>query len=256
MKHFLSVIILGVFAFLFWGSAAQKHVAAAPKQTFTFDYKTKSPVAPGSANITLSLVRIRFADRISRFNSADIFTAFQRDFEKDLEELLVDKGFRIRGPYSLYDEMVFEDKKESDVGIEVEIEPRFTAAEGGWKAYQPFQLSSTRQTLYYYEGTVSLTGKINLTGYEPLSHERIWVKSVEMPSITNINVSTAIRDFTQPVNGDDPLFLNDANVYNALGNALQQQYQGILAKVDAYFDPREFTSLRPQIKELKSKKGY
>ena len=31
---------------------------------------------------------------------------------------------------------------------------------------------------------------------------------------------------------------------------------GIYAKIDALFDPREFISLKPQIKELKSKKAY
>lgn len=256
MKHFASLALVVAFVVLFAASATQKHMPIATKQTFTFDYKTLSPARPGSANVTISLVRSHYAERLTYYNNIDIFANFQNSFEKDVEELLVDKGFRIKGPYQSFDEMVFNDKKDADIAIEIEIEPRFTAADGGWRGYVPFQLVASPTTQYYYSGTVSLTGKINMVGYEPLSHEKIWVKSVEIPNIVNIDVSTARRDFDRPVPGTDAAFLNDVNVYNALGNAFKAQYNGILAKMDAHFDPQEFVSLKPQIKELKSKKGY
>lgn len=98
-------------------------------------------------------------------------------------------------------------------------------------------------TEYGYDGTVSLIGKINLIGIEPLSHEKIWLKSVDIPSIQNIQIHTSPH---LQVNAVDINFLNDPNVYNALGAALQQQYHGILQQIDIYLDPREFRDLAPQ----------
>lgn len=253
MKQYLSFGILVVFAILFGASATQKAIVAPPKQTFTFDYKTPSTIKPGSANITISLVRPRYAEKFA-YENMELFTRFRDAMDKDVEELLSDKGFHLRGPYQSYDEMVFEDKKDADIAIQIEIMPELTAGQGGWRAYTPFTLTGKAPTLYFFTGTVSLVGKINLTGFEPLSHEKLWIKSVDIPAITDINISTASKDFESPA--FNAAFFADPNVYNALGNALQQQYKGIMTKIDAHFDPREFTSLKSQIKELKSKKGY
>ncbi|WP_139367075.1 hypothetical protein [Sediminibacterium ginsengisoli] len=171
-----------------------------------------------------------------------------------MEELLIDKGFRVKGPYDSFDDMVFDDRKDADIAIDVEIVPQFTARDGSWHSYtNKFSLQAP-VTYYYYEGTVSLIGKINLIGYEPLSKEKIWVKSVPIPAITNINITTANKKFTSTTVGNE--FYNDPNVYNALGSALNEQYKEIFKKIDVLLDAREFEILKPQIKELKAKKGY
>jgi hypothetical protein len=254
MKHVLSIALLILFAALFGASSTQRNVIATPtKQTFSFGYKTQNVARPGSANITISLIQPHYWERF-RYNNVDLFDNYRSYIEKDIEQLLIDKGFHLKGPFPSYDEMIFNDKKDADIAIEISIEPTFSAADGSWKAYQPFTLTTIKPTYYYYSGTVSLIGKIVMTGYEPLSHEKIWVKSVEIPNVTDINLTTASRNFESPV--ANAAFFNDANVYNALGSALQQQYGNILYKMDGLFDPQEFTSLKPQIRELKSKKGY
>jgi hypothetical protein len=172
----------------------------------------------------------------------------------DIEELLIDRGFRLKGPYQSFDEMVFNDKKDADVAIEIEINPTFSAAQGGWKMRTPFSLAKNPPSYYFFEGSVSLIGKINITCYEPLSKEKLLVKSVDIPSVTNISLTTYSKSFDRPE--FDRTFFNDPNVYNSLGKALQEQYKGILSKIDVHFDPQEFAALKPQIKELKAKKAY
>jgi hypothetical protein len=253
MKHYLSFLLITVFALLFGASATQKAIVMPTKQTFTFGYKTKNVARPGSAGIIISLVRPHYWERFAFYN-VDLFDNYRSYIEKDIEQLLVDRGFRVKGPYASYDEMVFNDKKDADIAIEISLEPTFSAADGSWKAYKPLTFTANPPTYYYYSGTVSLIGKIVMQGYEPLSHEKLWVKSVDIPSITNISISTANKDFERPV--ADANFFNDPNVYNALGTALQEQYGSILAKMEAQLDPQEFQSLKPQIKELKGKKGY
>lgn len=240
------------------GCSVQKQVAAPAKQTFTYDYKTPSSSRPGSANTLLALVRPAYAKGFS-FSGTDVFANFQQAMAANIEELLIARGYTLKGPYASFDEMVFNDKKDADIALEIEIEPKFTASEGGWKthaaSFGQILLSSGSNTpvSYSYEGTISLIGKINIVGYEPLSKEKLLVKSIEIPSILNINISTS-KWVASPAY--DLAFFNDPNVYNALGAALQQQYKGIMQKIDAHFDPREFAALKAQIKELKAKKSY
>ena len=106
---------------------------------------------------------------------------------------------------------------------------------------------------YSYSGKASLVGKITLTGLEPLTNEKIWVKSVSIPNIENIPIATTTR-YSRPLSELE--ILEDPGVYNAIGNALQTQYKGIMEKVTIHFNTEEFNSLKPQIKELKSRKGY
>jgi hypothetical protein len=152
----------------------------------------------------------------------------------------------LKGPYQALDEMVFEDKKRTDLLLQIEINPEFTAVDGTW----------TKGLLlggYSYSGTVSLVGKINLSGVEPLTNEKIWVKSVLIPKIENISIKTSNK-YTEPLSGLE--ILGDPGVYNAIGKALEEQYSGILSKCEAHLNPDEFATLKGQIKELKGKKGF
>jgi hypothetical protein len=185
---------------------------------------------------------------------SDLFANFSQFTGNDIEELLIDKGFRVKGPYDSFDDMVFEDRKDADIAIDVEIVPQFTARDGSWHSYTNKFSFQAPTTYYYYDGTVSLIGKINITGYEPLSKEKIWVKSVPIPPITNINITTSSKKLSAANLSND--FYNDPAVYNALGKALLEQYAATFRKIDVQLDPREFETLKTQIKELKKKKGY
>ena len=113
------------------GCFAPKQVAQT-KQTFTFDYAVKEAEKPGSATMVLALVSPYYAAEFTS-GSGELFKSFQEALRSDIEELVVAKGFSLKGPYVSHDEMIFEDKKRTDVLIQIEIAPRFTAQAGGWK---------------------------------------------------------------------------------------------------------------------------
>lgn len=250
-----TVILISGIALIMACSASRPTTSAPTKQTFNFDYKTPTIAQSGSANILVSLVRPHYASSF-QYGGSELFSSFRQYMGKDIEELLVDKGFRVKGPYDSFDDMVFEDRKDADLSIEIEIAPDFSAVQGNWRKHQAISFNAAYQPpIYYsYEGTASLVGKINIIGYEPLSREKIWVKSVPIPPITNINLSTYSNRLSAANLSND--FYNDPNVYNALGKALLDQYAATFKKIDAQLDPREFESLRGQIRELKRKKGY
>lgn len=239
---FLLVCLIGCFT-------PQQTTAPETKQTYTFDYTPTDAVKLGSNGFVVGLVKPFYATVFVSGNT-ELFKNFKKAIGDDVEELVIAKGFSLKGPYETRDEMIFEDKKRTDMLIQVEMTPAFTAVEGQWKSsYIPLVNVYT----YTYSGKASLVGKITLTGIEPLTNEKIWVKSVSIPNIENILIATS-KKYDRPL--DEIAILNDPGVYNALGKALQQQYKGIMEKVNAHFNSEEFASLKTQIKELKTKKGF
>lgn len=231
------------------------HQATVPqvKQTFTFDYTPKQTAKSGSVGMILALLKPHYATAFWESASNELFTGFQTALGNDIEELIVGKGFTMKGPFQAFDEMIFEDKKRTDIAIQIEISPQFTAAQGDWKSKLNFALVGGSYTTWTYTGKVSLIGKINLSGIEPLTHEKIWSKSVSIPNIEGIAIQTSNR-YERPLHGSE--IYQDPGVYNAVGKALNAQYGGIMDKVAAHFNAEEFITLKNQIKELKSKKGF
>ena len=229
-------------------------VQAETKQTFSFDYTPKETNKSGAANMLLAFVNPYYATEFTS-GSGELFRSFRNAMQGDIQEVIVAKGFSLKGPFQEFGEMIFDDKKRTDMVILIEIAPAFTAQEGGWAAKYHMNLLSTSSSYYTYtySGTASLVGKINLTGMEPLTGEKIWTKSVSIPGVENISIKTT-TEYTRQLSATE--LMQDPGVYNALGKALMVQYAGIMDKVTAYFSVDEFNSLKPQIKELKSKKGY
>lgn len=248
-KQLFSIGIFLIAAFAYLASSSPKE-AQVPVQTITFDYSVAAQNTPGSAGTLIGLVRPNYAAKFE-YNGIDMFTRFRSSMAADVEELLIAKGFRLKGPYETQDEMLFNDKKEADILILIEVAPEFTNAHGSWN--HQLKISSSSPDYYKYSGTCSLVGKINLTGIEPLTGEKIWAKSVSIPTVDNISLKTQNAWNTNQWSNE---LMKDPGISNPMGAALQTVYKGVMDKMAAHFDPEEFRSLKPQIKELKAKKGY
>lgn len=219
------------------------------KQTYTFEFTPTASVKLGSAGFVIGLVRPSYPVTFQS-SRTELFQNLRKSLGADIEELVIANGFSLKGPYDALDEMIFEDKKRTELLIQIEIAPAFTAVEGNWRNnYNPLLGTNS----YSYSGKASLVGKITLTGIEPLTNEKIWVKSVSIPNIENISIATTTR-YSRPLNEVE--VFQDPGIYNAIGNALQTQYKGMMEKIAVHLNSEEFNSLKPQIKELKSRKGY
>lgn len=228
-------------------SCSTTHQTVQSKQTFSFDYAPKEAVKAGSVDMLLGLVHPQY---VAGFQSSsnELFRQFKTAIGNDIEELIVAKGFNLKGPYESYDDMVFDDKKSTDVVIQIEMDPQFTAAEGTWK--NVFTMNGWMVT---YSGKVSLIGKINLSGVEPLTNQKIWSKSVSIPPIENIIIETS-QKYDHVLSGWE--LYQDPGVYNAVGQALSLQYKSIMEKIAAQINAEEFISMQQELTELKAKKGY
>ena len=250
----MRIIMILPFVFLAFGCfTPQQASVPQAKQTFTFDYMPKQTAKAGSVGLVLAFLKPYYSPGFHESASNELFKSFQSALSNDIEELIIGKGFNMKGPYQAFDEMIFEDKKRTDIAIQIEISPQFTAAQGDWKSKLNFALVGGSYTTWTYSGKVSLVGKINLSGVEPLTKEKIWSKSVSIPNVENIAIETSNR-YERPL--DEHEIYQDPGVYNAIGKALNMQYAGIMDKVAAHFNAEEFRTLKSQIKELKSKKGF
>lgn len=239
-----------VFLYLIVSGCSAPQQAQQSKETFSFDYVPKESTKPGSVDMLLAQVQPYYVTTFLAANN-ELFRTFREAIGNDIEELIVAKGFNLKGPYGSFDDMIFDDKKRTDIVIQIEMSPQFTAAEGRWKQiYNPIIVGGWS---YVYSGKVSLIGKINLSGLKPLTNQKIWSKSVSIPNIDNIVIVTA-RKYDHIL--QDYEMYQDPGVYNAVGRALCQQYAGIMYKIAAQINAEEFLSMKPEIKELKAKKGY
>lgn len=236
------------FSFILLLGCSFPKKAQQTKATFTFDYSPRQAVKAGSVDMLLGLVSPYYV-RTFQVSNSELFRQFKDAIGDDIEELIIAKGFNLKGPYSEFDDMIFDDKKRTDMAIEIEMDPQFSAAEGKWRSV--FVIGGG--WLYTYSGKVSLIGKINLSGVEPLTNQKIWAKSVSIPPIENIIIETSEK-YDHALS--DYEIYQDPGVYNAVGKALTLQYKNIMDKVAIQLDAEEFTSLKTEIKELKAKKGY
>lgn len=250
-KSIYSIMVLMLFAFLFYASASSsKTTAPVTKKTFSFDYKPLTADSLGSAHMTLALVDPNYANDFT-YGQSELFRRFRESMGKDIEEIVISNGFTLKGPYDSFDEMVYNDKKNVDLVIEIEIKPEFTGSEGRLIPLVP----GVSDTKYRYSGKLSMVGKINLVGIEPLTEEKVWVKSLEIPPITDMTIATSYY-YPKSTIEDEKQVVEDPAVYNVVGEALKSDYHAIMKEIETYLDPNEFNSLKNQIKELKKKKEY
>lgn len=245
MKRTLLSLFIIVLAVLTYIASTSNAVPIETRKAFTFDYTPKSFAKAGSANFLLAFTAPKFKHSNYNFlGGLDLYSKIQSSFQADIEEMLIAKGFNIKGTYATYDEMVFNDKKDVQLLFSVEIVPSITNISGGWVKGQ----NSSNQTIWAYSGVITLGRKITISGVEPLTNEKVFVKSVTIPNVEYIQLDSK-GYYVDMMNAAKTL-------YNPMGEAYLQIYDNIIDKINAQFDPQEMLSLKKEIRELKAKKGY
>jgi hypothetical protein len=243
-RQLLSSLIVAFACALLLGSGLTKPIIS---QLFTFDYTPKGHAESGSAGMSIGLIKPYYADEYKKSVRSDLFARYQQGLAGDVQEVLIRaKGFTMKAPYDNLADMTYTDKKTTHLILEIKISPQFDT-----KSLRAYAKSTINGMMgYRYEGNVSLGGRIELVAYEPMTHERLWSKSAELPLQNNIEVKT-VYAYTAAT-GDD--LLEDVGFYNPIGQAMQQSYETVLSKIEKYIDVEELKALLPQIKELKNRK--
>jgi len=271
----LSVLVGGIAC-----TPPQPEVQRPVVTAYTPKYQFEVPKTelPGSAKATIAVVTYQTsrADNVSNeFNSR---------FVKDLQNVLVARGYGVKGPFVNKDELTFSDKKGSDfiltygvaftnsyADVQVSSEEakfrQLPEQEGEllWDGtYMNLPLlgptkNYSRGKACYYKGGLKDNAKINLTLVESMSGEKLWSKTIDISSdpepFETSNAHAFIYGMT-PAEALAKTTFYDTGMTNAALKASDKVYNNAFTAIWKHLDPEELREIKKQADEIKSKKVF
>ncbi len=250
-QHLLSIAACVLFALLFIASATQNRVPQTPVKVATYDYTPPTTLLSKSSKVALLLLHPQYA-RNFKYSGIDVFSTFSKSMVADFNELLIAKGYSVRGPYEIYDAVVYSDKKETDLMLEVEIDLNVNTTNALWTSELMYGYPQSRY-VYKLNGNIVLSGKVNLTASEPLTREKLWAKSIPLAQQDIGVASEATYDLP---NNWELAFRKDPGIINPITNVLEGMYKSVFATAWGNLDPNELEPLKKQVDEIREKKKY
>jgi hypothetical protein len=246
----LSVVVLNACV------APRTATTETPKIQPRFDYAPKGTGTPGSAGLTIALINPSFAEDLNNINP---FDGMRKNMANDFEELLTAKGFKIRGPFEQFGELLYDDKQNSDFIFEVEVDLNFrdidrkrqTITETNWgKILNPYTNESS-DTYYMYSGQGTIACNLVLTAKSTNYDEKLWKKNISLPAIPFeyegkakwISSNATLLDEIQ----------KDNSVFNGISKLLESQYTAIFDLVDRQIDVDEMKTVAAAAKKVDHK---
>ncbi|MEK7727829.1 MAG: hypothetical protein AAB354_05405, partial [candidate division KSB1 bacterium] len=165
------------------GCAATKPVKTVRTPTFP---KFTSTVATQDApsNITIALINPVYTLGGSAVEENEWSLAFKNSLAKEIEQLIISRGFKITGPFVDFNEMTFPQKKQSDLVLKPIIAFIFegpkaqTVTKTDWGG-AILGGSGTKEAQVWI-GPCITQGFISFELWEPLSEQKMWAKRVEI----------------------------------------------------------------------------
>lgn len=184
-----------------------------------------------------------------------ILSDFQQAMETDFEEMLLSRGFVFKGPFPTYNEMVYADRRDSDLVLhpQIEIRPRVNA-EPTEKSNVVGEILSIGGDMWVIEsGTVALAGRVTLAIYEPMTQTRLWNRSISVPDTTvrwqgELEYEVPPRSMAH--------IMEEPQLQNGFARLMEDMYERTLQTAWDYLDPEEMLVLREQAYEIREDAGY
>lgn len=243
-------IILCGIAILLFSCGSTGHVVSKPqKHNPNFDYTPPERANPRSANITIALINPVFADEDPN-KLVPPYSTFIENMADDFEEMLIAKGFSLRGPFTTRDEMVYGDKTKSDIALEINISLK---EEGNLQLQRKTNWAKTinksASDHYMVGGTFYHYGNIIIEATDPFTGEKFWKKTVSLPR-KEINCQ-GLETWTGKPTPTQMLSL-DVGIYNPITKALEAYYQEAIATAWRHIDVQEMKMIKKEIKNSKN----
>jgi hypothetical protein len=282
MKFFVPIGMVAVFCFIILTGCAGT-TPQPPRSIITFDYTPPSEADTGGAGVTFAVVGARPINpnqqgvaQLVHQTPVPMFAEFIDNMTKDFIEVLVARGYGVRGPFKSYEDMIHPEKEGSDLVLTAEVD---FSLDGSGVRYS-YQTNVTKSDGFELKGPVKVQSHVNLLVYESLTNTKMWTKSIAIEPLTvnlqshdDYPMSTLVTFAAKygkmagesvPREGDGipfgipvTAFLAHENLfYSEVGRVLQVQYADILKGIYSYLDPREMDMVKNQSLELRKKKVY
>lgn len=175
--------------------------------------------------------------------------------ETELENILIKKGFKIKGPYTTFDDITYQDKKT----IYLALIPKINLD------IKKVSTEKKCETLYCTEkGKIMFGGDVIITLEEPLTGQIFMKKRINLsdanivePYIYQYQIATSTGDLVQDTlaKASVPKQLID-NRDKAMADGINKFYKYAVAKIRKYLDREEILSYQKDVEKLKNLKRY
>ncbi|MCP3922835.1 MAG: hypothetical protein GY714_09645 [Desulfobacterales bacterium] len=167
--------------------------------------------------------------RLKKKYSSDYVQTIQNSLVADTQKLLQSKGLKIYKTFNSYDEITYSEKKKVDLILEqvIDINPVIRNNRTNIPIIGPKD-----------KGTIQLTGKIKIILSEPVSKERIMIKTIDISSI-------GLQSSVSYDSADD--------AENKLVELLNNMYPALMKKYEIVLDVEEINIAKKDIMRLKAK---
>jgi hypothetical protein len=294
MKNFVKLIYVTVLIACIVGCAALfgGKKTAVERKIANFDYTPAVSEAPGSSRVVLVLMQPRFSQEfvLNRYNDIQILRDFSTAMAADFEQVITSRGYTYRGPYKDIGNVVYSDKRDADMFLEVEIDMNIDKT---LVISTPQYYYVKRKPIlsgYRFTGNLVFKGKVNVYLTETTRNERLSVKSISLdhkkvpidhvsaneefnfydvlglsalgaivpeadsqPNQPGLALLAEIRGPNSPFREGVSATNSQILAYNGFVTALEDYYKLILSTTYAHLDPAELQSLKLQVLEIRER---
>lgn len=237
-QHIMSTIVVAIFGCFFIASSTSQHSQATSDVPLKVpNYTYTAAEAKEKNGITLALVKPVYARSMQYFN-CKMFQNFSDKMGNDYEAMMTARGYSLRGPFISADDMVYDDKENCLIYLQPEISIDMDFSNALCHSHRHYDYF-TKQTSYTYtfDGTIVLSGNINMIFAEPFSKEKIKTLSISLPQKTVNFTGSRFYD-------TDNLYVaiqwgQDPGIMNPLVEALEDYYQSCFKTAYNHLDPQE-----------------
>lgn len=254
----LTVLFIAAAMLSGCGSSRNTTASAPPVQRVParFDFSPPSRAQAGTTGITIAIVKPTYVGKNPEY-FVPPFNEMASSMGNDFEELLTAKGFTMRGPFGSRDEMVYNDKVNSNFILEIGIElnPQYnrktiTSSKTNWAGILNPGAPATTYT-QHMTGEITLGGTLVINAKSAQYGELIWKKNIALDA-TSFTYTGSVTWNGIPTMAEE---LNkDNQVYNTVSAELEKFYLKALNLAWQQIDPTEMKTVAEQAKKA-DKKG-
>lgn len=214
-----------------------------------FDYTPDAQAAPDSSGVAFTVSNGSY-----KTNSKDMlwftypqFAGLENGIKSDLGDIIIAKGFSVRGPFGSYDLIPYSDKKNIDmllvpqIELHIKIKDQKSEVENIWAA-PPVDILA---------GNVEVSGKVTVELREIATLVLMWAKSVpfeEFQFSYRVRNCPFYNEKHRIVFDLKPIIMTD------VAKGVESQYPEIMAAIASLIDAEEMNIIKKQCQEVRKDK--
>lgn len=168
---------------------------------------------------------------------------------KELEKVILSKGFSVTDTYDSINNMTYTEKKKTTAVLYPSISIYFEeSGESTMMEKSNYLISS--------DSMIEVKAKISLIMLEPLSKEKIWIKDLKTIVLDPIKVSYLSNDAYQVKSTATAIHENYEDKAKEIDEKFIKIYDEVLGLASKYIEKEEFIDLKSDITKLKGIKRY